>query len=125
MMEKIAEIGQIEINSPSTVIQNALYALERFLFSNLCPNPYDEYLAYMIKPHMKARLREEYETYRLDHNKPDNAVTVTDYLRRLIRVKRQAEVSVKKKRESTVSKKDSKGKNIQYPCKPRTLSLRS
>ena len=122
MVEKISEIRKIHPRSPAHVVQSALYALERFLFSNLCPNPQDEYVAHMIKPYMQEALRENYETYRLDYQRPDNAVVVADYLRRLIRVKRQVETKESrysekpptKKKESKTAKNKVTSKQFQF-----------
>ena len=73
MVQRIKAVS--EVGKDYGKVQDAIFALERFLESRYCKDPNDPLTAEMIRPYMKEEVRQQYRGYIHDHRLKDTAVS--------------------------------------------------
>ena len=129
MIKRMKAVGEIGKNYEK--VRDATYALERFICSNLCRDREDPFYGEIIKDYLRWDVKREYNAYIHDNKLKDNAVSILEFLKRAVKVKRDDETEkggkfrslkdkFRKKKKSTkpekIAKKDppTKVKNANY-----------
>ena len=129
MIKRMKAVGEIGKNYEK--VRDATYALERFICSNLCRDREDPFYGEIIKDYLRWDVRREYNAYIHDNKLKDNAVSILEFLKRAVKVKRDDDAervgkfrafkdkSKKKKKVSKVEKPEKKAdppktKNANY-----------
>ena len=115
MIKRMKAVGEIGKNYEK--VRDAAYALERFICSNLCRDREDPFYGEIIKDHLRSDVKQEYNAYVHDNRLKDNAVTILEFLKRAVRVKRTDDQPSKhkfhkkhaKKKKDSVKEKDKVG----------------
>ena len=95
-------------------MQDAVFALERFLESRFCQDPKDPLIAEIIKPYMKSEVRSRYRGYLDDKDLEDNPTSILKFLRRVLKVREERD---KKERDP----RKNKGKKSTKPAKKKQI----
>ena len=127
MIKRMKAVGEIGKNYEK--VRDATYALERFVCSNLCRDREDPFYGEIIKDYFRYDVKREYNAYIHDNKLKDNAVSILEFLKRAVKVKRDEESEraskpkskykdkfKKKKKPLKDDKKDSKNRvqNANY-----------
>ena len=121
MVQRIKAIS--EVGKDYGKVQEAVFALERFLESRYCKDPNDPLTAEMIRPYMRPEVREQYRSYKHDHQLDDTAVSILKFLRKMLEIREDEQRKdksykihkVKKvKKEAGKEKEKDKKANYQF-----------
>ena len=106
-------------------LQDAVFALERFLESRFCRDPDDPLMSEIIRPSMREEVREQYRAFKADNRLADTPRTILAFFKRMMEVKEdkdkqnketfKAKNKPEKKKNSKTEKKDEiKKANYQF-----------
>ena len=107
MVQRIKAIS--EVGKDYGKVQEAVFALERFLESRYCRDPNDPLTAEIIRPYMKDEVRQQYRGYIHDHRLKDTAVSILKFLKKMLEIREDDQKhNIYKHRKTKKAKKESK-----------------
>ena len=114
MMQRIKAVS--EIGKDLTKVQDAIFALERFIESRYCHNPDDPLMSEIIRPNMKSEVRRQYRAFLEDRRLEDTPASILSFLRRTLTVETDKDKEKEKRRENAktrIDRKKQKGKEMK------------
>ena len=108
MIQRIKAIS--EVGKDVGKVQDAVFALERFIESRYCQDPDDPLMSEIIRPNMRSEVRRRYRAFLEDRRLPDTPKSILSFLRRTLTIETDKDKEKEKNREKAKARIDRKKK---------------